>query len=212
MQKRANLLLVLLLLLVSLLLAMPAQAGYHAIRVATDGEGIAVYAASNGRKKVGVLYNGYDTELSLSDTNGLYSCWLTRDLKVWLDADKATKDAGSALCSVFMAEVVQMDAPIYTSTNHKTVCAKHAPGTLLRICGELGDDYYVDMGSYQGLISKDDVVFYADIAAKDMNDWRRNGLPVEERSVHTGGGLLAVGYAATGYSDIAPRTVKDRCA
>ena len=62
--------------------AAPVQAGYNELRVMTDGKGTVVYTGSTGKKQAGILYNGYVTSLSLEDENGLYSCWLTRDITV----------------------------------------------------------------------------------------------------------------------------------
>ena len=41
------------------LCAGTALAGYNSVTVCTDGDGYAVYAASTGSKKAGILYNGY---------------------------------------------------------------------------------------------------------------------------------------------------------
>jgi len=212
-------------LMMSLLFVWPAHAGWNWMTVATDGDGIPVYTSSSGSRKAGILYNGYNADLSLEDKNGLYSCRLTRDLTVWLDQDKAMKyyprnsegfldmrawenAADTNVCRVFLAEVCQEDAPLYTSTSHKTVTAKHAPGTLLRICGEFGDDYFVDMYAYSGFISKSAVHLYCGLTVRESQS-DSFGLDPASCTVHTGGTELALGHSATGYCDETPVYVKD---
>ena len=67
------------------LLAGTALAGDNPLRVCTDGDGAAVYAASTGSKKAGILYNGYGAHLSLDDENGRYELMLTGDYSVYVD-------------------------------------------------------------------------------------------------------------------------------
>ena len=224
MQKKTGLLLIL--CLIMMLFASAAHAGYNDVCVAADGEGIAVYTSSSGSKKAGVLYNGYQADLSLESTNDLYSCWLTRDVTVWLDQDKAEKNiprdshgwrdlrawenvTDVHASYVFLAKVTQEDAPLYTSTNHKTLTAKHAPGTLLRVCGEFGDDYFVDMYAYSGFIPKSAVEFYRGLTVREMGPSSSLGLEATTCTVYTDGTELALGYSATGYCDETPTYVKD---
>lgn len=197
-----------LLMLICLALPLCARAGWNGMTVATEGEGIAVYATAAERKPIGLLYNGYDTSLSLDDTRGMSTCTLTRELTVWVNQDKATslapdpKDDEYGPCSVFLGEICQADAPVYADRAHKIITMKHAPGTLVRVCGEIGDDYYVEMRAWCGLIPKAAVQMYRPLDAALANDSSGGyGLPVVTRTVHTGGARLALGCSATGYSD-----------
>ena len=58
------------LLLALLLPVLPARAGWNPLTVAADGKGIAVYTQSSGGKQAGVLYNGFNSSLSLEAKNG----------------------------------------------------------------------------------------------------------------------------------------------
>ena len=217
-------------LLAALLLALaaPAQAGWNPLDVAADGQGIAVYTSSSGGKQAGILYNGYSDDLSLEDTNGLYSCDLTSEYTVWLNQSKAEKnqpkvsdevswygDEWDALmpCNIFVAEVVQQDAPFYTTPGHKHLSAKHAAGTLVKVCGEFGNDYFVQYGGYQqtGFMPKTALRKVQDItymqANRDSEHWGLSG--VQEMTVYTGGTPLAVGSSATRYSDMQPAVIED---
>lgn len=213
------------LLLVLLLGTFPAHAGDNSIDITAEGRGIAVYQTSSGRKEIGTLYNGYFASLSLEDTNGLYSCWLTGDMTVWLDEDKALAryprnenglldwqawhDMKNTMpCGMFVAEVTEEEAPLYTSTSHKTLVAKHKKGTLLQVCGEFGDDYYVDGANICGFIPKAAVKHYADMTMENRYTWM-NDMAVDECTVHTGGVPLALGFSATGYCAEGPVTVED---
>lgn len=218
---------ILLLTLALLAFSAPAQAGWNPLDVAADGIGIAVYTSSSGGKQAGILYNGYSSDLSLEPENGLYSCGLTSDYTVWLNQTKAEKNQpkderiswGSpewdALmpCHVFVAEVVQQDAPFYTTPGHKHLSAKHAAGTLVKVCGEFGNDYFVKYGGYQqtGFMPKSALRKVQDItymqANRNSEHWGLSG--VQEMTVYTGGTPLAVGSSATGYSDMNPTVIED---
>lgn len=225
MKKRG---LMLLLTMALLAFSAPAQAGWNPLDVAADGKGIAVYTSSSGGKQAGILYNGYSDDLSLEDTDGLYSCDLTSEYTVWLNQDKAEKnqpkvteeigwysEAWDALmpCNIFVAEVVQQNAPFYTTPGHKHLSAKHAVGTLVKVCGEFGNDYFVQYGGYQqtGFMPKTALRKVQDITYMQANrDSERWGLvSVQEMTVYTGGTPLAVGSSATGYSDMNPTVIKD---
>ncbi len=197
-------------------------AGWNGTYVATDGQGIPVYAGSSTEKAVGILYNGFEAGLSLESRNGRYSANLTNDYEVWLDQQKAQKYAPegwynynmdqavmmAAPFNLFLAEVVEADAPVYTTPGHKHVTAKHAPGTLLRICGEFGEDYYVEDMNGRGFISKEAVIYYCAL------DWEKNrqvgyGLPgQEEKTVYSNGESIAVGFSATGFCDLEPQVLE----
>lgn len=217
---------ILLLILALLALAAPAQAGWNPLDVATDGVGVAVYTSSSGGKQAGILYNGYSDDLDLEPTNGLYSCNLTSEYEVWLNQSKAEKnqpraseeigwrsDAWDALmpCNIFVAEVVQQDAPFYTTPGHKHLSAKHAAGTLVKVCGEFGNDYFVKYGGYQqtGFMPKSALRKLQDITYRQANDdyWGLSG--VQKMTVYTGGTPIAVGSSATGYSDMNPTVIED---
>lgn len=201
------------------------QAGDNSIDITAEGRGIAVYQTSSGRKEIGMLYNGYFASLSLEDTNGLYSCWLTGDMTVWMDEDKALAryprnenglldwhawhDIRNTMpCGMFVAEVTEEEAPLYTSTSHKTLVAKHKKGTLVQVCGEFGDDYYVDGANICGFIPKAAVKHYADMTMENRYTWM-NDMAVDECTVYTGGVPLALGFSATGYCAEGPVMVED---
>lgn len=214
-------------LLMSLTSFFTAQAGYNEVNVATDGLGIGVYATSAGGKQVGILYNGYSAGLSLEDTNGLYACSLTAEYSVWLDQNKAEKNApdGSGRrwkseewqekspCELFVAEVIQPDAPLYTAPSHKHLTAKHAVGTLVKVCGEFGNDYYVDDGGWgqTGFMPKTSLRRYSELTYRQANYHAENwGLPgVQTRRVYTRGGPIAIGASATGFSEANPQVLKN---
>lgn len=218
------------LLLLTALLLMPAaiaRAGWNPLDVAADGKGVAVYTSSAGTRQAGVLYNGYSDELSLEATDGLYSCDLTTDYTVWLNQRKAEKNQPDANaygwyssewdekmpCEIFVAEVVKENAPLYTTPGHKRLSAKHALGTLVKVCGEFGDDYFVVLGGYdqrgfmpRSALRKVQSVTYAE-ANRASKHWGLSD--AYEAAVYTGATPLAVGASATGYSDAAPAVLKD---
>lgn len=210
-----------LLMMGMLLMATTAHAGYNEVQVAAGGNGIAVYTTSSGKKQAGILYNGFVSGISLEDENGLHSCWLTRDTTVWLDQEKAhalwpenswqmTQEEKDVYpCHVFVGEVIREDAPVYTSTSHKHISATHKAGTLLRVCGEFGDDYFVEGWYGEGFIPKSDVAHYASLTRSQVNDSTLGMGNLEVRTVYTGGSRLAIGGSATGYSDTAPFAVED---
>lgn len=220
MKKRLT---ILALLTALLLPCLPARAGWNPLDVATDGKGIVVYASSSGGKQAGILYNGYNDSLSLEDTNGLYSCGLTMDYTVWLDQDKAEKNQprgdeidwyGDAWIDqmpsdMFLAEVTQPDAPLYTTPGHKTLAARHAAGTLIMVCGEFGDDYFVRFdrdGFRGGFMPKSALKKIGALTYRQANyiseKW---GLTdAREATVYTDGGPIAIGASATGYSAFDP--------
>lgn len=206
------------LLLALLLPVLPARAGWNPLTVAAEGRGIAVYTKSSGGKQAGILYNGFNSSLDLEPTNGLYSCSLTAEYTVWLNEKKAEKklpkgwDVGSVNspeleakmpCEIFLAEVTAQDALLYSTPGHKHLNAKHAPGTLALVCGEFGDDYYVDFGNDsscgfmpKSALRKVKALTYSQAASETWG--------VENpfsRTVYTGGGVIMRGTSATGYSD-----------
>jgi len=147
--------------------AVTAFAGYNEVVVATDGSGVPVYTSSSGGKKAGILYNGYQHELSLEPKNGRYDCFLTEDCTVWLNLEKATNrepaehhgsDSWKAKmpCNIFLAEIAKDNTPVYTSPANKTSTVRHAAGTLCVVCGEFGGDYYLE-GPVDGFVPKGDV-------------------------------------------------------
>ena len=219
---------ILLLAFMLLALAAPAKAGWNPLDVAAEGKGIAVYTSSSGGKQAGILYNGYSDSLSLEDTDGLYSCDLTTEYTVWLNQDKAEKNQPKVTeeinwysnewdalmpSNIFVAEVIQQDAPFYTTPGHKHLSAKHNLGTLVKVCGEFGNDYFVQYGGYQqtGFMPKAALRKVLDItylqANRDSEHWGLSG--VQEMTVYTGGTPLAVGSTATGYCDMQPTVIED---
>ena len=134
-----------------------ATAGWNDVTVCTDGDGITVYTSSNGSKKAGILYNGYGSGISLDEENGRYSCLLTADYTVWLNQNKAqsklpdysdfeSHEAWQAAIpsKVWLAEIAEDNTPVYSTPRNKTILVRHVKGTLVKVCGEFGDDYYIE--------------------------------------------------------------------
>ncbi len=151
--------------LILCLAAVPAQAGRNPLAVAADGDGIPVYAKAGSSKAIGILYNGFTSELPLSGRNGRFSCELTPDLTVWVNQEKAQRrlpdrvsepgdpGADEVPCACFLAEVTEDGAKLWSGTGHKRVLAEHAAGTLVMVCGEFGNDWYVERAGI-GLMAK----------------------------------------------------------
>ena len=171
-----RLLLVLIAAAALLLAAGSALAGYNAVRICTDGDGAPVYASSGASKKAGIMYNGYSSDIGLDEKNGRYDLWLTNDYIVWIDSEKAENRTPSfndytarkeweetEIAGVFAGEILEDDVPVYSAPNHKHIAAKHAKGTLVRVCGEFGNDYYIDNGS-RGFVAKSAVKKVADLS------------------------------------------------
>ena len=160
-----KLLSILLAALLAVLLVFPACAGYNPLTVATDGEGIPVYASPASRKRIGMLFNGFEDELSLEATNGRFSCDLTPDTEVWLDAEKAmarlpgqagspgSSSEGLVPCSCYLAEIAEDRVEVYSGTGHKRVLAEHLKGTLVLVCGDFGSDWFISCCGY-GFVTK----------------------------------------------------------
>ena len=161
-------LLLVLILAAGLLVMMTgsALAGWNEVTICTDGDGATVYTASAGSRKAGILYNGYYTGLPLDDENGRYSCMLTEDYTVYINQEKAGNrmpdrsnyadydDWRAAVpCRIWIGEIVADNTPVYTSPKHKHISNRHLEGTVLLVCGEFGDDYYVE-GAADGFIEK----------------------------------------------------------
>ena len=226
MKKRLMILAVMTVLLLAPVLS--AQAGQNRMDVAAEGKGIAVYTSSSGGTRAGLLYNGFSEDLSLEATNGLYSCMLTVDFTVWLDMAEAQKNQPDSEtvkyysdewdekmpCDIFIAEVIRPDAPFYTSPDHSHLSVKHAEGTLVKVCGEFGNDYFVIYGEgiyQQGFMPKSVLRKVRDMtysqACYESLHW---GLEdVGEMTVYTDGSPIAVGTSATGYSDMDPRCLEN---
>ena len=210
------------------LITTAAQADWNPVDVAADGKGIAVYTSKNGGQQAGILYNGYHDDLDTKSEKGLYSCKLTVDFTVWLDREKAQKNQpdGEGVeyysdqwdekmpCDIFIAEVIRPDAPFYTSPDHSHLSVKHAEGTLVKVCGEFGNDYFVIYGEgiyQQGFMPKSVLRKVRDMtysqACYESLHW---GLEdIGEMTVYTDGSPIAVGTSATGYSDMDPRCLEN---
>ncbi|MBQ6173479.1 MAG: SH3 domain-containing protein [Clostridia bacterium] len=198
-------------LIMALLLASAVSAAYAGswpLVVATEGEGVPVYSSAKGRKQIGILYNGYDNELSLNTTNGRHSCTLTRDTEVWLDVEKATRllppdvesprDTGAdrVPCSCFLAEVVGDGVKVWSGTGHKRVVAEHRAGSLVAVYGEFGKDYFVG----DGFMAKTSLRRVKDLTYPETGrpDWGLTDLPTV--TVYVEGGRLPLAHTATGVS------------
>ena len=151
-----------------LLLTVSASAGDIRLDVATEGKGVTVYTSATGSGKAGILYNGYYKGLiGLEEINGRNECMLTSSYSVWVNVDKAFSlwpeekvdpDEWNKTrpCYVFLGEITKDNTPVYTTPKNKREKVRHVKGTLVIVCGEFGNDYYVD-GRAEGFISKDAV-------------------------------------------------------
>lgn len=195
-----------------------AQAGWNGVTVATEGKGVYVYASSGAKDACGILYNGYDGSLSLEETNDRYSCFLTVDYTVWLNQKKAQeklpKDHWSMSAEemqidsgIFLAEVVAEEAPLYTTPGHKHLTARHLKGTLMKVCGEFGDDYYVEDGGICGFVPKTSVQKYRELSYAES--YHNTSFAVETKTVFTNGDDLLLNASATGYADSDARKVEN---
>ena len=163
------------------LCAGTALAGYNSVTVCTDGDGYAVYAASTGSKKAGILYNGYSTGLPLDDENGRYRNEMTEDYAVYIDIDKAENRLPeddtlsykewekTVFSKLWVAEIAGENTPVYTTPKNKKLVAKHAKGSLVRVCGEFGDDYYIE-GSVNGFVEKSALRKVKDLPFAEFRD------------------------------------------
>lgn len=211
---------VLFLLLAALALSpiIPANAGWNPLTVATEGQGIGVYTSNHGGKQVGILYNGFQSSLSLEPVNGLYSCNLTAEYTVWLNHVKAEKrlpkewnegsvnDAALAAqmpCALFLGEVTQEAAPLYSTPGHKRLSARHAPGTLALVCGAFGDDYYVTFGDFSlnGFMPKSALKKVKNLSIVQSESLAWGIETAAARTVYTGGGDIMRSGSATLFSD-----------
>ena len=191
-----------------------ASAGYNEMTVWTDGKGVTAYAASTGSKKAGILYNGFKNELSLESKHGRNSCSLTSDFTVWVDQAKAESlasarkpdedhDAWMARrpCGVFLCEITEDDTPVYTSPNHKRFSVKHAKGTVMKVCGEFGSDYYVRGASY-GFVSRSAVRKISDMTFEQAQSMTYIGEEPEKRTLYASESEpVWPAASASGYSD-----------
>ena len=187
-QKRLFMLVPVWLLLFGLLLwAGTASAGSNPLHVAVKkGNGIFVYTSASGSAKAGILYNGYDNELSLEKTKGRFECLLTDQYSVWVDLKKTPlipepewhdgmdnekwnvdydEWEKNLPCNIFLAEIIDDDTPVYTTPQNKHVSVRHAKGTLVRVCGEFENDYLVEAYS-SSFVSKKAVRKISDLTTE----------------------------------------------
>ena len=196
------------------LAAGSALAGWNDVTVCTDGDGAPVYAASGASKKAGIMYNGYYSGIGLDEVNGRYDLWLTSDYTVWIDSEKATNrrpvinnyDArkeweAKEPAGVFAGEILEDDIPVYSAPNHKHITAKHAKGTLVRVCGEFGDDYYIEDPN-RGFVAKKSVKKAIDLTFANWNDNYFGLTDLTEATVYaTETQPVVCSASATGYSE-----------
>ena len=199
-------------LLVLLMMAGTAHAGYNELIVATAGEGTPVYASATGQRQVGTLYNGYSQEIGLEETNGRYACWLTRDTTVWVHQERAHRllpervygpgspGAEHVPCSCFLAEVTADGAKLYSGTGHKHVLAEHRVGTLVLVCGSFGDDYYITHAG-RGFMAKSALRKVRDLTFPQTNDGRFGMEGLETATVWLEQDRLLLTASATGVSE-----------
>ncbi len=216
------------LVVITVLLLTPVLSARAGLELTVSGSGKGIYAYTKTGKQAGILYNGYSSYLS-EDSNGMYRCTLTSEYSVWVEMripeyDPSVTPIPAALrreyeetipCDIFIAEVIRQDAPFYTSPDHSHLSAKHAPGTLVQVCGEFGNDYFVIYGrglDHCGFMPMSDLRKVRNMTFPQyyyINSKEYWGLDVHEMTVYTDGPVLAVGASATGYSDIQPLCIED---
>ncbi len=216
------------LVVITVLLLTPVLSARAGLELTVSGSGKGIYAYTKTGKQAGILYNGYSSYLS-EDSNGMYRCTLTSEYSVWVEMripeyDPSVTPIPDALrreyeetipCDIFIAEVIRQDAPFYTSPDHSHLSAKHAPGTLVQVCGEFGNDYFVIYGrglELCGFMPMSALRKVRDMTFPQYYYINRNehwGLDVHEMTVYTGGQVLAIGASATGYSEMPPRCIED---
>ncbi|MBR4502752.1 MAG: SH3 domain-containing protein [Clostridia bacterium] len=223
MKKRLMILAVL-----TVLLLPPVLSARAGLELTVSGSGKDIYAYTKSGKQAGILYNSYSSYLS-EDTNGMHRCILTSEYSVWVEVPVSKPDPyvtpipaslrseyeKTIPCDIFIAEVIRQDAPFYTSPDHSHLSAKHTPGTLVQVCGEFGNDYFVIYGRdldhcgfmpISALRRVRDMTFPQYYYINSSEYW---GLEVHEMTVYTGGAVLAVGASATGYSEMPPLCIED---
>ena len=216
------------LVVITVLLLTPVLSARAGLELTVSGSGKGIYAYTKTGKQAGILYNGYSSYLS-EDSNGMYRCTLTSEYSVWVEMripeyDPSVTPIPAALrreyeetipCDIFIAEVIRQDAPFYTSPDHSHLSAKHAPGTLVQVCGEFGNDYFVIYGrglGHCGFMPMSDLRKVRNMTFPQyyyINSNEYWGLDVHEMTVYTGGQVLAIGASATGYSEMPPRCIED---
>lgn len=180
-----------------------AWAGANPVTVATGEGSVRVYTSSSGKKAAGVLYDGFGADCSLTAKNGLYSCALTNEYTVWLNAAQATKaeDEQEPPCHILLARVTQTDAPVYATPENKHLTVYHAAGTLVLVYGEFDKDYYISCGWTEGFMPKAalEIVRELTFQQAQSDTW---GIPdVSIQTVYTDGGVTVCHSTATGYSE-----------
>ena len=71
-------------------------------------------------------------------------------------------------CDIFLAEIIEDDSPVYSTPQNKHVLVRHAKGTLVRVCGEFGNDYLVEAYS-AGFVAKNAVRKVSDLTTEQRN-------------------------------------------
>ena len=79
----------------------------------------------------------------------------------------------------------------------------------MRVCGEFGDDYFVEGWHGNGFVPKASVQYVAPLTRMQLDDETYGLEGLDVRRVYTGGSPLAISGSATGYSDEEPWVVKD---
>lgn len=194
-------------------------AGSYPLTVAANDKGITVYASSSGSTKAGMLYNGFQSDLSVSPTNGRYSCRLTNDYTVWMDDKKAMAalpddwytsepSVESVPSSLVLAEIITDEAPMYSTPKNRSMIATHAAGTLVCICGEFGEDYYVNLGRWYygyGFVRKSDVRLLHPVTYMQAREGTWGISDIAEKVVYTDGAIIRGPTSATRYSQLESR-------
>ena len=197
-------LLPLLILILSALPILFAQAGSNPLLVNTYGHGATVYTGSGGSKQAGLLYNGFSAELSLSSTNRLYSLYLTPDYTVWVNQETAQRRTdGVPLSTAWLAEVIQENAPLYTTPAEGHITARHAMGTLITVWGEFGDYYFVQDYNWMisGFFHKSSLRKIKDLSYHRAHSSDMGLDNIQEATIYTDGLPIYRCTSATGYSD-----------
>jgi len=90
---------------------------------------------------------------------------------------------------------------MYSAPDHKHLSARHAPGTVVKVYGEFGDDYLIDTGIRYGFMPKSDLRAIRTLTSEEVSNKTWDTGTKQLCTVYTGGRLLSIHSSATGYSD-----------
>lgn len=196
---------------------LPARAGeFWSITVATEGDGAQVYSSPRGAA-VGVLFNGYNKEVSgpFTEKGSFWAIDLTEEYTVWVnpvtagslypDSEQRTEGWENQLpFDAFLGEVREDSAVMRVKPDKRSrLIAWHAAGSQFMVWGEFGAYYYVQTGSGYGFMSKSDI--FEALAPEKSKPYAKfhswNWPYLEERTVYTDGSAVFASDSAARFSE-----------